>query len=280
MRSVSRHAQYTQHSSTSPTITGLQRLITSRKPCADPRESRGDGFTDPEPRTGYEPKRIVDKPTITDQEIAHSTEESQITEIEDKGLICDPYSLPYNQSLLSSTQDSIESIATPQEADLDDEQIRAMLASPRYLPEREASAECSQVYHSEREILMASSSQGLNFIGTGEPVALFSQKGRSNQDPFSEREQPVDVLRSDESIFRNSNPANVAKSLLDGNGDHLLTQARSELMKQEHKVESLNNCISELQRQAYAQRLELENAPITDTLNLDENKFDNKKNQF
>ena len=48
---------------------------------------------------------------------------------------------------------SIESIATPQEADLDDEQIRAPLASPRYLPEREASAERSQVYHyhSERE---------------------------------------------------------------------------------------------------------------------------------
>ena len=31
------------------------------------------------------------------------------------------------------------------------------------------------------------------------------------------------------------------KSLLDGNRDHLLTQARSELMKQEHKVESPRN---------------------------------------
>ena len=61
-------------------------------------------------------------------------------------------------------------------------------------------------------------------------------------------------------MFRNSNPANVAKSLLDGNRDHLLTQARSKLMKQEHKVESLNKCISELQQQAYAQRLELEDA--------------------
>ena len=53
---------------------------------------------------------------------------------------------------------------------------------------------------------------------------------------------------------------NVARSLLDGNRDHLLTQPRAELMKQEHKVESLNNCISELQQQAYAQRLELEGA--------------------
>ena len=31
-------------------------------------------------------------------------------------------------------------------------------------------------------------------------------------------------------------------------------------MKQEYKVESLNTCISELQQQAYAQRLELEDA--------------------
>ena len=48
------------------------------------------------------------------------------------------------------------------------------------------------------------------------------------------------------------------KSLLEGNGDHLLTQARSELMKQEHKVESLTNCTDELQQQAYAQRVDLE----------------------
>ena len=42
--------------------------------------------------------------------------------------------------------------------------------------------------------------------------------------------------------------------------DHLLAEARSELMKHENKVESLNTCISELQQQAYAQRLEMEDA--------------------
>ena len=31
-------------------------------------------------------------------------------------------------------------------------------------------------------------------------------------------------------------------------------------MKQENKVESLNNCINELQQQVYAQRLDVENA--------------------
>ena len=44
------------------------------------------------------------------------------------------------------------------------------------------------------------------------------------------------------------------------NRDHLLTQARSELAKQEHKVESLDTCIIELQQQTFAQRLELEDA--------------------
>ena len=38
---------------------------------------------------------------------------------------------------MSSTQDSIESFAALPEADLDDEQIRALLSPPRHLPERE-----------------------------------------------------------------------------------------------------------------------------------------------
>ena len=96
--------------------------------------------------------------------------------------------LSYNQSFLSSTQDSAESTATPQETDFDDEQIRALLASPRYPPEREASAERSPVYHWS---LMSSSSQGLKSVGTGRPVALFSRQSRLNQDAFSEREQLV-----------------------------------------------------------------------------------------
>ena len=62
------------------------------------------------------------------------------------------------------------------------------------------------------------------------------------------------------SVLRFADPANVGKSLLDGNKDHLLHQACSELMKQEHQVASLNNCIDELQQQARAQRLELEDA--------------------
>ena len=61
-------------------------------------------------------------------------------------------------------------------------------------------------------------------------------------------------------FLRIADPTNVGKSLLVGNKNHLLNQARSELMKQEHQVGSLDNCIDELQQQAYAQRLELEDA--------------------
>ena len=44
------------------------------------------------------------------------------------------------------------------------------------------------------------------------------------------------------------------------NQDHLLNQARSELVKQEHQIGSLNSCTDELHQLAHAQRLELEDA--------------------
>ena len=152
----------------------------------------------------------------------------------------------------------------PPESDIDDEQLRALLASPLYLQEREAIAERSEVYHSERENLMSSSSQ--DPTSTGKPVAVFSSHNRLNRDTFSDRDEfsfrHQQVFGSNEPFIRFSNLANFAKSLLNGNRDHLLTEARSELMKQEYKVESLNTCISELQQQTYCQRLELEDAHL------------------
>ena len=58
------------------------------------------------------------------------------------------------------------------------------------------------------------------------------------------------------SIFKFGDPS----SAFEGNEDHLLSQAISEIMMQEHQVGSLNSCINELQQQAYAQRLELQDA--------------------
>ena len=124
---------------------------------------------------------------------------------------------------------------------------------------------------------MSSSSQGLNFLGTWELVALFSRQTRLSQDEFSEREQTADVSKGNESIFRDANPANVAKSLLEGNRHQLLTQTRSELMRQSKKWNLLT-----IASVSFSNKLTLNDSiwrtPITDMLNLDENKFDYKKN--
>ena len=59
----------------------------------------------------------------------------------------------FHRPSMTSTSDSAESLAThPPESDLDDEEIRNMLASPLYLQEGEASADRSLVYHSFRFI--------------------------------------------------------------------------------------------------------------------------------
>ena len=95
--------------------------------------------------------------------------------------------LSFHLSIMASTYDLAESIATPPpESDFDDEQLRALLASPRHLQEREASAQRSQVYHSERENLMSSSSQ--DPISTGTPVARGDERvGSTTTKPMSER---------------------------------------------------------------------------------------------
>ena len=64
---------------------------------------------------------------------------------------------------------------------------------------------------------MSSSSQSQNFMGTGKPVAWLSHQKRLGQEEFSESEQPADILRGKESIFTDATPANVARSLLEGN---------------------------------------------------------------
>ena len=96
--SLAMHGALSTSSSSFSSMSVLQKLRTSRNPCADSQEPRGDGYTDPEPRTGYEPKkRIVDNQIIYEQEDKTCTEDNQITEIE--GHV---KSFSYNQSLFSS----------------------------------------------------------------------------------------------------------------------------------------------------------------------------------
>ena len=58
-------------------------------------------------------------------------------------------------------------------------------------------------------------------------VAMFS----------SGREEPGNQIKS--SVFKHADPSNLGRSLLEGNKNHLLSQTRSEIMRQEHQVGSL-----------------------------------------
>ena len=77
---------------------------------------------------------------------------------------------------------------------------------------------------------------------SGRPEAVLSSK--SNEPG----------LQFETSIFKFADPSKLGRSLLEGNKDHLLSQARSELVKQEHQVGSLHSGINELQQQVCAQR--------------------------
>ena len=127
-----------------------------------------------------------------------------------------------------------------------------MLTSPLYaqkaleqpdalvVQEREVSAQLTQA---GKESLRSHSSERQKALGKRN--ALFSS-------------EQGNLIRS--SLFRNANPSNLRGSLLEGNKDHLLNQARSDLAKQELHVESLNKCTGELQRQTKEQKLALQGA--------------------
>ena len=104
---------------------------------------------------------------------------------------------------------------------------------------REVSAQFTQA--DRKEGLRSHSSEGQK--ASRKPNALFSS-------------EQGNLIRS--SVFRNANPSNLGGSLLEGNKNHLLNQARSDLVKQELHDESLNKCIDELQRQTEEQRLALQ----------------------
>ena len=83
---------------------------------------------------------------------------------------------------------------------------------------------------------------------SGKLDALFSSRGDESGNQF------------ESSVFKYADPSKLGRSILEGNKGHLPSQARFELMRLEHQVGFLNSCINELQQQAYAQGLELQDA--------------------
>ena len=122
-----------------------------------------------------------------------------------------------------------------------------MLASPLYMQSRE-DCESSRMP-----------------IAPGKPAAMFSWRS----------EELGNQLKS--SISKNADPLNLGRSFIEGNKDHLLSQAKSELMRQENiKLEP-----SIIVSASFSNKLMLKDRTYrthnTDILNLDENKFFYKK---
>ena len=226
--------------------------------------------------------------------------------------------LSCSQSLTHSAYASAASIATPPDSDLEDEQLRKMLASPLYLREREEDEGQARAYHSKRESLVVHSSRNLEVSGKPTRSVYRSEKQMHNEHKLITQDEkawcqvPLEILKLQGNLMQCfhatvnrvrtrfpketgvTNRETVSRVVfilfldlltrqmlgnhfLMGNKDHLLNQARSELVKQKHQVGSLDSCINELQHQAYAQTLVVQDA-LHGILNLDENKFDYKKN--
>ena len=86
---------------------------------------------------------------------------------------------------------------------------------------------------------------------------LYAQKASVKPDAMFSSGQG-NLIRS--SVFKHADRSNLRRSLLEGNKDHLLNHARSDLANQELHVESLNKCIGELPLQTEEQRLALQDA--------------------
>ena len=279
---------YTEHQhklslSLTPTSPVFPDLLSTHPfiHCEDPRQ---DGTsTEFHSSTGYEPKTIELDRILVNPENQIIDDQDNIQEIGVKPL-------SNSQSLTHSAYDSADEqlrkmLASPlyiREREGNEGQARAyhcereslMNKSSRnpeisgkldqeFVQKREANAQRTHAYHSKRESLISSSSRDLGV--SGKPDAVFSCHSESSQKMFSERDRSNEpgkrFKNSVHSFFlKFADPSSVGGSLLEGNKGHLLNQARSELLEQEHQVESLNNCIDELQQQAYAQRLELQDA--------------------
>ena len=96
----------------------------------------------------------------------------------------------------------------------------------------------------------------------GNLAAVFSLKRKSSQETLSDREgislghQPVQG--KDETLLGFSVPEEAARLVLEEQRDHPLAEAKTEILKQECKDDTLNICIREFRRQAHSNRLEMD----------------------
>ena len=174
------------------TIPSLMSTSHGGSSCADPSNVSFGHLAETHSPTGYEPKSLTE---------------------EDTSFLVK--TMFFHRPSMASTSDSAGGVATPPPvSDLDDEQIRNMLASsPVYLQEREASADRAPVSHSFRQLSVKFIS--LPRESVGKRAAMFSHKRKSSQETLSDRDgnssghQPVQG--KDDTLFRFSEPEEAAR---------------------------------------------------------------------
>ena len=104
------------------------------------------------------------------------------------------------------------------------------------------------------------------------PVHLTSEKVQGNLPPCSHTKESVvkklfrcdgnssghqSVPGKDDTFFSFSDPEEAARTVLEEQRDHLLAEAKSEILTQECAIDTPNACIREFQRLAHSNRLEM-----------------------
>ena len=155
----------TSRSSLSPTSPVLLSSsppnpdLLSTYPLVHFDDPRRDGTsTEFHSSTGYEPERIELNRILVNPQNQIIVDQDDIEALGVKPL-------SHSQSLIHSAYDSAESIATPPDSDLEDEQLRKMLASLVFFQERKENEGQTRAYYSERESLMIHSSRNPEVSG-------------------------------------------------------------------------------------------------------------------
>ena len=140
----------------------------------------------------------------------------------------------FHRPSVTSTYDSDESIATlPPESDLDDEQMRKMLASPLYL---QASVSLLQ--------------------------RKLSHKRKSSQESRCDRDGIPLAHRAVQGEYEVLSRLSETRLILGEQRDHLLAEARSEVLQQECRADFLDCSIRELQRKIHFSRTKIDHTNL------------------
>ena len=210
-------------------------------------------------------------------EFSRLAEQSPITAYEPNDLIevnnseVTPIFFQRRTSRASTYNSGEDTVANPTDSEVDDAQIVRILASPLYVQEREASADPSRNYHSNRGISLSKSSVFRS--SAGRPAPKFSHQSKSSKEShsdtgrvFGEHQQVQELLEiranraargEQEALSKLSEEEYHTIILLGEQRSQIRSEARFELLLQETRAEHAVDSIQNLSRQLCSQDAEI-----------------------